>query len=43
MAGIKITSEDRPYLGAAIRSECYVNSFVADKINGWAEEVMELF
>ena len=41
-SGIRITSEGRPYLGAAIGSECYVNRFVADKVKGWAEEVIEL-
>ena len=41
-SGIKITCEGCPYLGAAIGSECYVNSFVADKVKGWTEEVMDL-
>jgi len=41
-SGIRINSEGRPYLGAAIGSECYVNRFGADKFKGWAEEVTEL-
>jgi len=41
-SGIRITSEDRPYLGAAIGSDCYVNRFVADKVKGWADEATEL-
>ena len=42
-SGIRITSEGRPYLRAAIGSDCYVNSFVADKVKGWADEFTELF
>jgi len=41
-SGIRITSEGRPYLGAAIGSENFVNSFVADKVKGWVEEVTQL-
>jgi len=41
-SGVRITSEGRPYLGAAIGSESYVNRFVADKVKGWVEEVTEL-
>jgi len=41
-SGIRITSEGRPYLGAAIGSDSFVNSFVADKVEGWVEEVTQL-
>ena len=41
-SGIRVTSNGRPYLGAAIGSESYIQSFVADKIKGWSEEIAVL-
>ena len=36
---INITSEGRPYLGAALGSEKYINQFVSDKVQEWNEEL----
>ena len=41
-SGIRVTSNGRPYLGAAIGSESYIQSFVADKVKGWSEEITVL-
>ena len=38
-SGIRISMEGRPYLGAAIGSDSYVNSFVVEKVKGWSAEV----
>jgi len=42
-SGIRITSEGRPYLGAAIGSDGYVSRFVTDKVKGWADEITASF
>jgi len=39
VSGIRTSSEGRLYLGAAIDSESYVMSFVA---NSWSDKVTEL-
>ena len=36
---VKVTSEGRPYLGAALGSEEYIQSFVTDKVLQWVEEL----
>ncbi len=36
---VNVTSEDRPYLGAALGTKDYMQSFVADKVQGWADEL----
>ena len=41
-SGIRISMEGRPYLGAAIGSDSYVNSFVVEKVKGWSAEVKRL-
>ena len=41
-SGIRVTSNGRPYLGAAIGSEGYIQSLVADKVKGWSEEITVL-
>ena len=41
-SGIGISMEGRPYLGAAIGSDSYVNSFVVEKVKGWSAEVKRL-
>ena len=41
-SGIRVTSDGRPYLGAAIGSESYIQSFAADKVKGWSEETTVL-
>ena len=41
-SGIRVTSDGRPYLGAAIGSESCIQSFVADKVKGWSEEITVL-
>ena len=40
-SGIIISMEGRPYLGAAIGSDSYVNSFV-EKVKGWSAEVIKI-
>ena len=41
-SGIRVTSNGRPYLEASIGSEGYIQSFVADKVKGWSEEITVL-
>jgi hypothetical protein len=36
---INITSEGRPYLGAALGSQEYINQYVSDKVQKWNEEL----
>ncbi len=36
---VNVTSEGRPYLGAALGTEDYMQSFVANKVQGWADEL----
>ena len=40
--GVKVTSEGRPYLGAALGTEEYMKAFVADKVQQWAGELEQL-
>ncbi|XP_065902627.1 uncharacterized protein [Dysidea avara] len=39
---VQITSAGRPYLGAAIGSNAYVQEFVRDKVVGWSAEITRL-
>ena len=39
---INITSKGRLYLGAAVRSEEFTNSFVTEKVQQWREELARL-
>jgi len=41
-SGIRITCDGHPYLGAAIGSESYTQSFVAAKVKCWSEEIAVL-
>ena len=41
-SGVKVTSDGRPYLGAAIGSEGYIQSFISGKVKGWSEEITVL-
>ena len=41
-SGIRVTSNGHPYLGAAIGSESYIQSFIADKVKGRSEEITVL-
>ena len=40
--GVKITSNGRPYLGAAIGTEEYVKRYVESKVRSWTSEVQLL-
>ena len=40
--GVKVTSEGRPYLGAALGTEEYVQTFATDKVQQWAGELEQL-
>ena len=40
--GVNVTSEDRPYLGAAIGSAEYVESYVKSKVSSWQSSVCNL-
>ena len=37
--GINITPEGRPYLGAAIGSEAYINEYVSSKVKMWSSSI----
>ena len=37
--GVKITSEGRPHLGAALGCNAYVSQFVSEKISEWGKEL----
>ena len=39
---VKVTSEGRPYLGAALGTEEYIQAFVTDKVQQWARELEQL-
>ena len=39
---VKVTSEGRPYLGAALGTEDYIQAFVTNKIQQWAGELEQL-
>ena len=39
---MKVTSEGRPYLGAALGTEEYIQAFVTDKVQQWAGELEQL-
>ena len=39
---MKVTTESRPYLGAALGTEEYTNAFVTGKVLQWAEELQQL-
>ena len=39
---VKVTSEGRPYLGAALGTEEYIQAFVTDKVQQWAGELEQL-
>ena len=40
--GVQVTSEGRPYLGAAIGSNEFVISHVQDKVTNWTKELDNL-
>ena len=39
---VKVTSEGRPYLGAALGTEEYIQEFVTNKVQQWAGELEQL-
>ena len=39
---VKVTSEGRPYLGAALSTEEYIQAFVTDKVQQWTGELEQL-
>ena len=39
---MKVTTESRPYLGAALGTEEYTHAFVTGKVLQWAEELQQL-
>ena len=39
---VKVTSEGRPYLGAALGTEEYIQAFVTDKVQQWAGKLEQL-
>ena len=39
---VQVTSEGRPYLGAALGTEEYIQAFVTDKVKQWAGELEQL-
>ena len=41
-SGINITSEGRPYLGAAIGSESYITEYVSNKVKKWSSNLTTL-
>ena len=40
--GVSITTEGQRYLGAALGSSSFVESYVQNKINGWIQEINQL-
>ena len=40
--GVKVTSEGRPYLGTALGTEEYIQTFVRDKVLQWIGELEQL-
>ena len=40
--GVSVTSEDRPYLGAAVGSAEYVENYVKSKVSSWQSSVCNL-
>ena len=40
--GVQVTSESRPYLGAAINTEEFVISYVKDRVANWTKELDSL-
>ena len=41
-AGVKVTSEGRPYLGVALGTDEYMQAFVSDKVKQWVSELEQL-
>jgi len=39
---VNVTTEGRPYLGAAIGSATYIQELVYEKVAGWSEEIIQL-
>ena len=39
---VKVTSEGRPYLEAALGTKEYIQKFVSDRVQQWAEELDQL-
>ena len=39
---VKVTSEGRPYLGAALGTDDYIQAFVTNKVQQWAGELEQL-
>ena len=39
---VQVTSDGRPYLGAALGTEEYAQAFVADKVQQWRDELEQL-
>ena len=40
--GVKVTSDGRPYLGAAIGSPSYISSYVEGKVEAWVNDLRRL-
>jgi len=36
---VNVTTDGKPYLGAAIGSTTYVSQYISSKINGWVQEL----
>lgn len=41
-SGVKITSDGRPYLGAAIGSREFIEDYVRSKVNTWSSNIVQL-
>ncbi len=40
--GIKVTLEGRHYLGTPLGIDTFVEQFVSNKVDNWADEIMQL-